>query len=134
MRALVAISIFMFSMSVWADTECVLNGSFKGNADKTLADYMLNNTLSSTDSKRALTELFSSVTHEWRCSELRSWHSGYETSWEKITVSQTDSQTVVVSFSKNRKQPDLKLIFEGGCYKKLVEHKNFYEYFCPVDD
>ena len=130
MKTIGIIAVLLFSSTVLADSECPLFGTFKSDATKTLEDYSAHNSIDSPEVDRALTEMFGSVTHEWRCNELRAWHGDYPTQWDKISVSQLGKNSLVVTFPDG-KNPDLTLEFEGPCYKVRFAERNYLEYYCP---
>ena len=133
MKFIGIIAILLFSPTVLANDDCLLSGTFKSDVAKTMADYSAHNSINSPEEKRALTEMFGSVTHEWRCDELRGWNGVYPTQYEKISVSRSDPHSLLVTFS-NGKNSNLTLIFEGPCYKTRFAKRNYHEHYCPVDE
>jgi hypothetical protein len=131
MKIIGIIAILLFSQPVLADEGCLLSGIYKSDAVRTMADYSAHNTISNSEAKRALTEMFGSMTHEWRCTEMRAWSGIYPmVDWTEIAASKMNSGYILVSF-KSEKHPDLTLVPEDSCYKIRVAKHNFYEYFCP---
>lgn len=133
MKTIAITIILLFSPTVLADDDCLISGVFNIDTAKTMADYLEHHTITSPEEKRALNELFSSLSHEWRCNEMRGWTLGYEIPWEKVAVSQLDSHSLLASFPEKRGS-DLTLTFEGPCYKIYNSHKSFHDYFCPVEE
>ncbi len=130
MKTIVITTILLFSPAVLAGDDCLLSGVFKGHAVKTMEDYLANNSISSPEAARALNELFSSVTHEWRCTEMRAWNGEYLVAdWTAIKATEESTGTIEVSFDAEKHQ-DMSLQVEGPCYKIRFSHLNYHEYFC----
>ncbi|MCW8925030.1 MAG: hypothetical protein OQJ84_02145 [Xanthomonadales bacterium] len=133
MKTIGIIAILLFSPIVLADDDCLISGVFNIDTAKTMADFLEHHTITSPEEKRAWTEVFSSLSHEWRCDEMRGGNFGYEIPWQKVSVTQLEPHTLLVSFPEKR-WPDLTLVFEGPCYKSYNSQMNFHDYFCPVEE
>lgn len=109
--------------------ECPLNGTWKSDAARTLA------AIADKSPPAALNVLskdfFGHMVHEWTCTGMRAWFDYYERPEPTpYTVVESDVNSVVVSFPDSS-DGDLRLIFEGECYKVQLGEERF-EYFCPV--
>jgi hypothetical protein len=133
MKILTSICLFFLCTASWADSACLLSGKFENNVEKTLADYSAHNLISGPEEEGALMELFSSTTHEWRCTELRVSSYGYVALWEDILITQRDPHSLLVSFADSD-ESDLTLIFEETCYKIKHPEINYHDYFCPTKE
>jgi len=133
MKILPLIVAIFLSLPVFANDECPMIGVFISDASKSLADYSIKNTVSSSEEHDALTKLFEGGKHEWRCDEVRAWHDGYlAIDWTRTTMSKISPNTQLLSFP-NTNEPDFYFVFEGPCYKIRTTDRNYFEYYCPLD-
>jgi len=133
MRTLSLISTIFVSLSVFANDECPIDGVYISAASKTLADYSIENSVSSPEQRDALTRLFGGSKHEWRCDEFRAWLDGYlAMDWTKTTILEIRADTKLVSFPETN-DSDFHLVFEGPCYKIRFADRNYFEHYCPLD-
>jgi len=70
--------------------------------------------------------------HEWSCTDLRAWFDYQSRAGPELYyIAEQSPDSVLVAFPDDPKA-DLRLTFEGECYKMFYDSKGFYEYFCPV--
>jgi len=134
MRTLCFLILVGVSGAAWCEpAECPLQGTWKSDAPRTLADIAARDALSGLGKNAVSADLFGHMIHEWTCTDLRAWFD-YESRGEpmpyRIAERTPDSLLIVFPDDPNA---DLKLIFEGECYKMYIEPKGFHEYFCAVE-
>ena len=133
MKALLALGLIVLSLPAFADpAECRLNGVWKSDAARTLADIAANQAMSPRAMSAVSADLFGHMTHEWTCSTLRAWFD-YQSRADAVPykVLNTSTESIVVTFPDGSDY-DLRLVFEGECYKIRFSDKAYHEYFCPV--
>jgi hypothetical protein len=133
MKTLVALLLIGFAAPTIAGAaDCPLQGVWKSDAARTLADIAARNALSPRGMTAVSADFFGHMIHEWTCTELRAWfdyHPRQNPVSYQITESTPDSLLVTFPSSDDN---DLHLIFEGECYKILFEPQTYHEYFCPA--
>ena len=134
MKTLCFLVLVAISGAAWSDpAECPLQGAWKSDAARTLADIAARDALSSQGKNAVSTDFFGHMIHEWTCTELRAWFD-YQTRAEPMPyrIAERTPDSLLIEFPDDP-NADLKLTFEGACYKMYLEHKGFNEYFCPVE-
>lgn len=126
--------LFLLAHSaVGSPAECPLNGTWKSDAPRTLADIAARNALSDSAKTSLSDDFFGHMIHEWTCSGLTAWFDYQQRPEARpYMLMETTSDSVLVHFTDDS-EPDLRLIIEGDCYKMQYESKGFYEYFCRVE-
>jgi len=109
---------------------CRLSGVWKSDAARTLAAIAV------TSDPKALNTLsdgfFGHMIHEWTCTEMRAWLDDDERGRPVgYKIVESEGNSVVVSFPDGSEQ-NLRLTFEGECYKIFFDEQRF-EYFCPIE-
>jgi hypothetical protein len=78
-------------------------------------------------------DFFGHMVHEWTCTELR---AGFDRDPrpEPMTYQVTEhtAESLLVTFPDDI-ELDLRLVWEGDCYKIRFAERKYHEYFCPVD-
>ena len=69
-----SVFVLLWFLCSVAEAECLLSGTYRGNAQKTLEVVYAQRHIESDDEREGLMELFGSVKHEWRCTEMRAWN------------------------------------------------------------
>ena len=134
MRILAGLALFLLAPCALASpADCPLNGTWRSDAPRTLADIAARDALSDSSKTSLSNDFFGHMIHEWTCNSLTAWFD-YQQRPDAVPYVLTDiaSDSVVVHFADDF-APDLRLTFEGNCYKMWYESKGFYEYFCRVD-
>jgi hypothetical protein len=118
--------------SVSLANECPLQGTWKSDAARTLADIAANNAMAPRALNVYSDDVFGHMIHEWSCSELRAWfdHEERPEPVQYLIQAQT-SESLLVTFP-NGDESDLTLILEGECYKIRFDGRKYHEHFCPV--
>jgi hypothetical protein len=133
MKTLIALLLAIFSVTALSQpAECPLKGVWKSDAAKTLADIAANNAMSARAMSALSDDFYGHMTHEWTCTSLRAWFDRDKRA-EPVPyrTSELTTESVLVTFP-NGDESDLRLIFEGDCYKIRFGHQKYYEYFCPI--
>lgn len=135
MKALLTLGLVTLSSAAMSDpAQCPLQGRWKSDAARTLADIVGNEAMSLRAMNLVVSaDLFGHMTHEWTCTELRAWFD-YDARAEATpyTIREMDAESVSVTFPDSSEQ-DLRIVFEGSCYKIRFADRQYYEYFCPVE-
>jgi len=134
MKTLAALLLLTLSASALCEpAECPLQGTWKSDAAKTLADIAANNAMSSRAMSALSADFFGHMVHEWNCTELRSGFD-YQTQPALMTyrVVEKTSEFLLVTFPDDV-EADLRLVWEGDCYKIRFGENRYHEYFCPVE-
>lgn len=128
-----SILLLLAHSAVASPANCPLNGTWKSDAARTLADIGARDALSDSSKSALSNDFFGHMVHEWTCSSLTAWFD-YQQRPEAMPymLTESTSDSVVVHLT-NDSQPDLRLTFEGDCYKMWYETKGFHEYFCRVE-
>jgi hypothetical protein len=132
MRTLIAFLFAAFGATALGQpTECPLHGVWKSDAAKTLADIAATNAMSAQAMSGLSDDFYGHMTHEWTCTDLRAWFDRDKRP-EPVPyrISELTTESVLVTFP-NGSESDLRLVFEGDCYKVRFEKQKYYEYFCP---
>jgi len=135
MKALLTIGLVAVSSAALTDpVQCPLQGTWKSDAARTLADIVGNDAMSPMGMTLSVSaDLFGHMTHEWTCTELRAWFD-YDVRAEATPykILEMDAESVLVTFPDGSEH-DLRIIFEGSCYKIRFGDRRYHEYFCPVE-
>ena len=132
MRTLLTIALFSFpALAVLAD-DCPLQGKWKSNAARTLADIATRNTFDADAMNAVSQDLFGHIIHEWTCTEFRAYLDDSESA-EAIAyqIDDREAESFIVTFH-GETEFEFQLVLEGACYKVLIGGRQFYEYFCPI--
>ena len=78
-------------------------------------------------------DFFGHMVHEWSCTELR---AGFDrdppTDPIAYQVAEQNAESLLVTFP-GKEESDLRLVWEGDCYKIRFTDKPYHEYFCRTD-
>jgi hypothetical protein len=113
--------------------ECPLQGTWRSDAARTLADIAANSAVPAHALNSYSDDIFGHEIHEWSCTETRFWFD-YQprpkpTAYQVVPES-ADSYLVTVLGEESL---EIRLEFEGDCYKILSASQKYYEYYCPVE-
>jgi hypothetical protein len=112
--------------------DCPLEGTWKSDASMTLADIAANNAMSPRAMGALSDDFFGHMIHEWTCTELR---AGFDRDPRPdpvaYRVTERTSESLLVTFL-GEEESELRLVWEGSCYKIRFAARQFHEYFCPT--
>jgi len=134
MKTLVTLFLVTFTVAAHSEpADCPLQGTWKSDAARTLADIAARNALSDRGKSALSDNFFGHMVHEWTCTDLRAWFD-YQTRAEPMQyrIVERALDSLLIAFPDDP-EADLRITFEGECYKLLTGSKGFYEYFCPVE-
>ena len=132
MRTLLTIALIWFpALAVMAD-DCPLQGKWKSDAARTLADIATRDTFDADAMNAVSQDLFGHVIHEWTCTEFRAYFD-YSERGEAVAyqIHEHEAESIIVIIGGER-EIEWKIVLEGACYKVLQSGRQFYEYFCPI--
>ena len=132
MKALATLPLLGLAAPTIAETsDCPFQGVWKSDTARTLADIGAGKGLSPSETNAFSYDLFGHMIHEWTCTELRAWFD-FDPRPDPIAfrITQATPKSVSVTFPDGE-EADLRLIFEGECYKIRFASKTFHEYLCP---
>jgi hypothetical protein len=113
--------------------DCPLQGTWKSDAPRTLADIAANHAMSPRAMSTLSDDFFGHMVHEWSCTELR---AGFDRDPPPdpiaYQVAELTSEWLLVTFP-GEEEADLRLIWEGECYKIRFAERQYHEYFCPTE-
>jgi hypothetical protein len=131
-RTLLTIALISFpALGATAD-DCPLQGKWKSDAARTLADIATRDTFNG-EAKNAISQdLFGHVIHEWTCTGFRAYVDDSEPA-EAVTyrIHDREAESFIVTIH-GQTEFEMRVVFEGACYKVRNPGRQFYEYFCPV--
>jgi len=132
MRTLLTIALIWFPALVVMADDCPLQGKWKSDAARTLADIATRDTFDADAMNAVGQDLFGHMIHEWTCTEFRAYSDNSETG-EAVTyqIHDLEAESFIVTVH-GETEYELKFALEGVCYKVLVSGRQFYEYFCPI--
>ena len=132
MRALLTISIILFPAIGALAADCPLQGKWKSDAARTLADIATRDSFEDGALNAVSEDLFGHMIHEWTCTEFRAYFEDSEPA-DAVTyqIHEREAESFIVTVH-GATEFELKIALEGACYKVLVGGRQFYEYFCPV--
>ena len=112
--------------------ECPLAGRWKSDAARTLAEVAAAPGVRREAMNPLSDDLFGHMNHEWTCTELLAWLDDDEPG-EPVAyrIVERDSDSLLVTFPGGAEN-DLRVVFEGECYKIQSQHQDYSEYFCRV--
>lgn len=77
-------------------------------------------------------DFFGHMIHEWTCTELRAWFDrDPRPDPVAYRITERTPETLLVTFP-GEEESDLRLVFEGDCYKIRFAERQYHEYFCPA--
>jgi len=111
---------------------CPLHGTCKSDATRTLADIAANDAMSRTSMNAISNDFFGHMIHEWTCTELTA-KFDYQPHYQPMAyrIAEHTSEFLLVTFPGDE-EGDLRLVWEGDCYKIRFGNNRYHEYFCPV--
>ena len=133
MRFAVALFFLGFAIDVGATPgDCPLQGLWKSDAARTLADIAAHGMLRGAGVNRISDDYFGHFIHEWTCTGMRGWFD-YEKqpTLRPYEIVEQTSESLHVEFLDDPAD-DMRIQFEGECYKLVVADTKWHEYFCPV--
>ena len=132
MRTLLTIALIWFPALGAAADDCPLQGKWKSDAARTLADIATRDTFDGDAMNAASQDLFGHVIHEWTCTGFRAYRDDSE-SGEAIAyqIDDREAESFIVTLH-GETEFEMKISLEGACYKVQNPRRQFYEYFCPV--
>ena len=134
MKTLALLLLVIFSAAAHSQpTDCPLQGTWKSDAARTLADIAARDALSDRGKSAVSNDFFGHMIHEWSCTDLRAWFD-YHSRAEPMPyhIAERTSDSLLIAFPDDP-NADLRIVFEGECYKMFLEPQGYYEYFCPVE-
>jgi len=112
--------------------DCPLQGKWKSDAARTLADIATRDTFDADALNAVSQDLFGHIIHEWTCTEFRAYPEGSEPADAvEYQIHEHEAESIIVIIGGER-EIELKIVLEGACYKVLQSGRQFFEYFCPV--
>jgi len=132
MRTLLIIALIWFPALAVAADDCPLQGKWKSDAARTLADIATRDTFEADAMNAVSQDLFGHVIHEWTCTGFRAYFDNSEPA-EAVAyrIHDREAESFIVTV-QGETEFELKIALEGACYKIRVAGRQFYEYFCPV--
>ncbi len=132
MRTVLTIALIWFPALVAAADDCPLQGKWKSDEARTLADISTRDTISAGAANAVSQGVFGHMIHEWTCTEFRAYPDDSEPA-EAVTyrITGREAEWFVVTIY-GATEYELKISLEGACYKVQEPARRFYEYFCPV--
>ena len=133
MRQFLAIAIACISTTTVIAEECALQGRWRSDAARTLASISSSNLADASTINTLSEDLFGHMIHDWSCTEFSTWFDAQgpgEPVPYDVLESNEESITVRVS---GQATFELRMEWEGECYKIPVAGHDFQEYFCRVD-
>jgi len=133
MKAQLATVLLTLSTPALSDPAlCPLLGKWKSDAARTLADIVANQAMSPRSMSAFSNNFFGHMTHEWTCAEFRAWFDYHDPGeFGPYQIRESDAESMLVNFPDGAEN-DLRLVFEGTCYKIRSARQKYHEYFCPV--
>ena len=135
-RTVFTIALIGFPALTAAADDCPLQGKWKSDEARTLADISTIDTISAGAANAVSQDVFGHMIHEWTCTEFRAYPDDSKPD-EAVTyrIESREAELYVVtvygSTVYGATEIDLKIAFEGACYKVQMPGRKFYEYFCP---
>ncbi len=132
MRTLLTIALIWFPALVVMADDCPLQGKWKSDAARTLADIATRDTFEADAMNAVSQDLFGHMIHEWTCTEFRAYFDDSEPG-EAVTyqIHDLEAASFIVTVH-GETEFELKFALEGVCYKVRISGRQFYEYFCPI--
>lgn len=135
MRFLLVITLLFFPALSHAEDDCPLQGKWKSDAARTLADVASRGTFDGDEKNAASQDLFGHVIHHWTCTGFRAYSGDSDdsdpTDAVPYRVHNRNADSFIVTIS-GQTECEMNISFEGECYKVLNPGRQFYEYFCPI--
>ena len=130
MRTLLTIALILFpALAVLAD-DCPLQGKWKSDAARTLADIATRDTLEAGAINAVSQDFFGHMIHEWTCTEFRAYLDDSEPG-EAVSykIHDREAESFIVTVH-GETEFELQVALEGECYKVRIGESH--EYFCPI--
>jgi len=134
MHRCIAVTVVGLGVANLAVAECPLSGTWKSNAAMTLAGIAASSDARAESMNVLSDDVFGHMVHSWTCAELLAWFD-HEDPGKPVPyrIVEQDEQSIWVSFPGGEEN-DLRLVFEGDCYRIRFEGQHYAEYFCPVKE
>ncbi len=134
MRTCAVLALLALSVPALCEAaDCPLQGTWKSDAPRTLADIAANDAMSPRAMSALSDDFFGHMIHEWTCTELR---GGFDRDPppEPVTyrIAEQTAEHLLVTFP-GKEETDLRLVWEGNCYKIRFADRQYHEYFCPLE-
>ena len=132
MRTLLTIALIFFpALAVLAD-DCPLQGKWKSDAARTLADFAARETLKAGAANAISQDFFGHMIHEWTCTEFRAYLDDSEPGEAVMyKIHDRESEYFIVTVH-GETEFELQVALEGACYKVRILGRQSHEYFCPI--
>ena len=132
MRTLLINALVWFPALAVAADDCPLQGKWRSDAARTLADIASRDTFEADAMNAVSQDFFGHMIHEWTCTGFRSYFDNSEPA-EAVAyrIHDHEAESFIITMQAETAL-ELKITMEGACYKIRVPGRQFYEYFCPV--
>lgn len=129
---LLAALLLLVPPLVSAEEPCPLRGTWRSNAEKTLADTAARRTFTERQRARLSNHFFGRLVAEYTCTHGRTYFADGPVKgvWAAYQVTERGPQFAVVEYRAGNEPVKYRFEFEGECYKVFIERLGFYEYFC----